>query len=119
MKYRYERWIGGQIAHITIDWNGSVTITNSTFPHLLGLTYPNLETFEKQYPDYKFIGGGPGLNQGMNHLLIPKPLKIPDWMNIKHDKLNEPIGCEHTFVPYVGIIETFEYCTKCDVKKVS
>jgi hypothetical protein len=25
--------------------------------------------------------------------------------------------CDHTFIQYHGLKETFEYCTKCDVKK--
>lgn len=27
------------------------------------------------------------------------------------------VGCEHTFAKYVGLCDTYDYCTKCDVKR--
>jgi len=59
-----------------------------------------------------------------NPLPIPKSNRFLDLLNkldnLKPDKItpHKP-NCNHVFKLYVGMVETFEYCTKCDKKKVS
>lgn len=121
MKYRYERMIAGTICFIDIEWSGAVEIIGSSFGHLIGLKYPNLETFERSYPDYRMNGiasVNPASLQSIS--LYPNPFghMFDDLNNLKPERINVmPVGCSHTFVPYIGMVETFEYCTKCDAKK--
>ena len=48
---------------------------------------------------------------------------LVNWIEIFDDSpatatQMKPITCEHTFKSYTGLVEQFEYCSKCDMRKV-
>lgn len=38
------------------------------------------------------------------------------WVEVKINPIPKR-GCDHEFVDYIGFIEQFTYCRKCDVRK--
>jgi hypothetical protein len=67
------------------------------------------------YINFQFMNG--------SIFTVKKCLTDRGWIEIFDDSpattiQMKPITCEHTFKSYTGLIEQFEYCSKCDMRKV-
>jgi hypothetical protein len=40
-----------------------------------------------------------------------------DMLNKAIQNWGKSVGCSHDFRPYQGLFESYEYCSKCDVKR--
>lgn len=59
----------------------------------------------------------PGLVNKIQSALGIELTAEPKSVTLKEDKDICPVSGEHKFVPYTGLIHSFEYCISCDAKR--
>lgn len=83
----------------------------------------NIHILNKAMANSGSGGAGPGIisTSGAGGFGWAPPISIsPEELDIKMSALPGPtvIKCDHTYKTYTGLFESYEYCSKCDNKKV-
>jgi hypothetical protein len=121
-------WIGNQIILTKTTYNRSQLIQSGIYDFV---KIDRAGYFEgTSMTDIKFIFSDKIFNLSQEEIdelvkEMSKDKESDDQMTLfgnpfKQDPIGIPFQsnkCDHEFVPYFGLKETFDYCKKCDVKK--